>query len=325
VVYRKDRFCPFSSQLPQDYASRIAKISGVKSAVPVKLVVSNCRTSLDVVTFRGVPDAAFGSGFFNIHIAEGSLENWQQRSDAALIGGRLARRRGLSVGDRLDVAGMTITVAGILESSEPQDQNAAYTHLDFVQRAAGSTPGVVTQFNVAVHDPKQLQSVAEAIDAELSKAQEPTATWSDKAFVARAVSDVVEIVRFSRWLGWGCLIGIFALVGNAIVLSVQDRIRDHAILQTLGYDRWLIARLIMTEGIVLSFAGGVIGILAGAAVVRWGAYSLAVEGVSINIEADAASTLVGLAASLVLGVFAGMVPAWQASRREPAECFRAVQ
>jgi len=80
----------------------------------------------------------------------------------------------------------------------------------------------------------------------------------------------------------------------------------------------------MTEGIVLSFAGGMIGILVGAAVVRWGAYSLAVEGVSINIEADAASTLVGLAASLLLGVFAGMVPAWQASRREPAECFRAV-
>ena len=64
VVYRQDRYCPFSSMLPQDYGARIAAISGVKAVVPVKVFVNNCRTGLDVVTFRGIPANAFEEGFF---------------------------------------------------------------------------------------------------------------------------------------------------------------------------------------------------------------------------------------------------------------------
>src|SRR5207248_2620182 len=59
VVYRESRFCPFTSRLPERYLDRIRSVPGVKSAIPMKVVVSNCRTSLDVVTFRGVPADIF--------------------------------------------------------------------------------------------------------------------------------------------------------------------------------------------------------------------------------------------------------------------------
>ena len=44
------------------------------------------------------------------------------------------------------------------------------------------------------------------------------------AFVARAASDLLEIVRFASWLGWGALAAVFALVANSIVLAVQARL-----------------------------------------------------------------------------------------------------
>src|SRR5205085_5421225 len=56
VVYRQNRFCPATSRLPEYYRDRIAKIPHVVSAIPMKIVVNNCRTSLDVVIFRGVPE-----------------------------------------------------------------------------------------------------------------------------------------------------------------------------------------------------------------------------------------------------------------------------
>ena len=87
VVYRKDRFCPATSVLPQDYQARIEQIDGVVSALPVKVVVSNCRTSLDVVTFRGVPkDEFLAQRGGAIRIVSGSLDDWKRRTDAALIG-----------------------------------------------------------------------------------------------------------------------------------------------------------------------------------------------------------------------------------------------
>ncbi|MCA1960193.1 MAG: ABC transporter permease [Desulfomonile sp.] len=325
IVYRQDRYCPFTSNLPQDYHLRIAAIPGVKAAVPVKVMVSNCRTGLDVVTFRGVPDDGLESGFFGqVRLQDGSLDGWKRRSDAAIVGERLAKRRNLKVGDQMELGGLTITVAGILESTEPQDRNVAYTHLDFVQRAAGNRPGVVTQFNVAVVDPSQLREVARLIDEEFRTAQEPTATWSEKSFVGRVAADIIEIVKFAGWLGWGCIAGVFALVANAIFLSVQDRIRDHAVMQTLGYGEWLIARLIVAEAMTVSFTGGIIGVAAGMLVTRIGMFSFSVEGLSIHIHAGIGSIALGLFLSALTGVLAGLIPAFQASRREVAACFRAV-
>ena len=55
VVYRENRFCPFTSRLPEHYENGITAIPGVTQVTPMKVVVNNCGTSLDVVTFRGVP------------------------------------------------------------------------------------------------------------------------------------------------------------------------------------------------------------------------------------------------------------------------------
>lgn len=326
VVYRENRYCPFTSRLPEYYGPRIAKIDGVKSVVPMKIVVNNCRTSLDVVTFRGVPRDDFTSLVApRMKIISGSLQDWQRRSDAALIGETLARRRGLSTGARFDAAGVTVYVAGIIESDEAQDQNVGYVHLDFLQRTVDNNKlGVVTQFNVTVDDPARMPQIAAAIDAEFARDSEPTRTSPEKAFVARAAADIVEIVGFARWLGWGCLAAVMALVGNAIVLAMQDRVREHAVLQTLGFGGGLILRLVVAEGVVLGVMGGLIGAGLAAVVVQWSGLAISTEGLSIQIAGGLDTMLVAVGLSALLGAAASLVPAWQASRREIAACFRAV-
>lgn len=325
VVYRENRFCPFSSNLPQYYEDRIARIEGVKSVVPVRIVVNNCRASLDVITYRGIPERAMEGMAERWSIVDGSVGTWRARSDAAIVGEHLAKRRGFSVGDSFDSAGITVYVAGIARSKEAQDQNVAYVHLDFLQRAARkNAEGIVTQFNVKVDDPAQLEEVAAAIDASFKTDAEPTSTRSEKAFVARAASDIVELVGYSRWLGWGCLIAVAALVGNAIVLSVQDRIKEHAVMQTLGYTGGLIARLIIVEGLAMGLIGGAIGSGAALAAMRGGRFSLSVEGLSMNVMAGWETIAFGLAGAGLIGVVAGLAPALRASRVEIAACFRVV-
>lgn len=327
VVYRENRYCPFTSRLPEHYGRRIAEIPGVQSVTPMRIQVSNCRASLDVVTFRGVPAQQFIDHYMkDLRVLDGSIDEWQRRGDGALVGESLAARRRIKVGDRFSAAGITVYVAGIIDSDEPQDRNVAYTHLSFIQEAAerGGTGGIVTQFNVKVSDPAQLESVADAIDAEFARDQEPTSTHPEKAFVARAASDVLEIVGFAAWIGWAALAAVFALVANAIILAVQDRIRDHAVLQTLGYTGGLIGRLIIAEGMTMGLIGGVVGAAAAHLVVSRGRFSLTMEGLNVEIAADPMIMVIGLGMSVALGVLAGLVPAWQASRREIATCFRAV-
>src|SRR4051812_10761099 len=286
VVYRENRFCPATSKLPERYEDRIAKVPGVASVIPMKIVVTNCRASLDVITYRGVAEEDLGALAKRWNVTGGSLEAWGKRTDAALVGEGLASRRGFRVGQSFDASGITVNVAGIIRSEDAQDQNVAYVHLAFLQRAAKGGLGIVTQFNIRVTDPARLEEVAKAIDAEFRSEQDPTTTRPEKAFVAQAGSDILEIVGFTRWLGWGCLGAVLGLVANAVVLSVRDRVREHAVLQTLGYRPGLIARMIVSEGLVLGLMGGSLGTLLAVLGIRFGHFALFNEGLSIAISAD---------------------------------------
>lgn len=325
VVYRQNRFCPFASRLPEHYTSRVNRIEGVASVVPIKIVVTNCGAALDVVTFRGVPRENYAVVAKKFTFLSGSMDQWERRSDAALIGEDLASRRRLKAGDVLTAAGVSAYVAGVIRSQEPQDQNVAYVDLKFLQQTAlRGGDGIVTQFNVKVHDPAHLERVAAAIDQEFRHDPEPTDTRPEKAFVARAAHDLVQIVGFTRYLGWAALAVVLALVSNAIVLSVQDRVREHAVLQTLGFRGGLIARLIVAEGVLLGVTGGAIGSLAAYGLVYFGNFSLSSEGTSVAVRGDATLLVLGLTLSAAVGVVAGLIPALQASRRAIAASFRAV-
>lgn len=325
IVFRKDRFCPATSRLPEHYADKIERMDGVASVVPQLIVVNNCGASLDVITYRGIPRDHLQTLAENWVVVSGSLDDWHDRSDAAVLGERLALRRGFEVGDSFDAAGVTVNVAAIIQSTEAQDQNVAYVDLQFLQQAALQAElGQVTQFAVRAADPSQSEDIATAIDETFRHDTEPTTTSPEKAFVAQAGADVVNLVSFTHYLGWGCLAAVLALIANAIVLSVQDRIREHAVLQTLGYRRGLIARLIVAEGLMLGVIGGVFGTIGAGVLVHYGSFTLSNEGLHILVAIDPATLGLGLAVAAGVGVLAGLVPAWRAGRQEIASCFRAV-
>jgi putative ABC transport system permease protein len=316
VVYRENRFCPFTSRLPQWYGDRIERLDGVTSVLPMRVLVSNCRASLDVVTFRGVPadDLARTIGDGGT-ITVGTIDDWTRRTDAALVGEALAARRGIRVGDRFSAAGITVFVAGILASDRAQDRNVAYVHLPFLQESIsrGGSGGVVTQFSVTVADPAQLEPVADAIDELFARDEHPTSTWPEKAFTGRAVRDIVELVGFAGWVGRAALIAVLALVANAIVLAMRDRVRDHAVMRTLGWTGPLLAWMVLLEGAILGLLGGGLGAAAAAIAIGWGRFSMTMEGMNVEIANDPRIALIGTAIAIGLGLLAGTVPAIRAA------------
>jgi putative ABC transport system permease protein len=259
-------------------------------------------------------------------IIEGSSESWRSRGDGAIVGESLAKRRGIKVGDRFSAAGITVFVAGILESDHAQDRNVSWVHLPFLQESArrGGTGSIVTQFNVKVDDPTRLESIAADIDDAFAHDEHPTTTRPEKAFVGRAASDIIELVDFAGMLAWGSLAAVFALIANAIILSMRDRVRDHAVLQTLGYTGGLIGWMVVIEGTLLGLAGGLLGALAAWLTVRLGHFSLTMEGLNVEIATGWIAPVLGIVAAIVLGLLAGIVPAIRLARHDISSAFRAV-
>src|SRR5436190_12688152 len=110
IVYQANRFCPFTSRLPEDYAGTIKKVPGVREVVPVQVFLNNCKASLDLVIFHGMPSEKLHATR-EIQFTAGDREAFDSRSDGALAGRALARRRGLAPGQRFTIGGISVTIA----------------------------------------------------------------------------------------------------------------------------------------------------------------------------------------------------------------------
>jgi len=314
VVYRENRFCPATSRLPEHYLSEIERIPGVRETIPVQIVVNNCGASLDVITFRGVPPGTLREYNPELEVIAGSYDQWTARSDAALLGENFAARRGLRPGDQFEAVGVRVSVAGIVRSPLVQDNNVAYVHLPFLQQSSRVGLGTVTQFNVRVASADHLEPVSARIDALLASDQAPTKTRPEKAFFAQTASDLIELIGFTRWLGVGAVFAVLGLVANALLLVARKRIKENAILQTLGFPRRSVATLMLWEGVLLGVAGGALGSLSARVFFHLQRFTFGNEGLTLALVPRPSVILSGFVLAAVLGLLASLWPAYVAAR-----------
>lgn len=324
IVYRDKRFCPYTSRLPEDYGRKISLIPGVVSVTPVKILVNHCGASLDTVTFRGIPKDQASSFLKDITFISGDLDTWFKANDAAVLGSELASRRGVKVGELLHAAGITVRVAGILDSKNVQDLNVAYVHLDFIQKASSHGLGTVTQFNVKVADYNLLDEVASKIDTRFKNDREPTHTRPEKAFLAQVAKDMVSLISFTRWLGLGAVVAVIFLVTNTVIIAVRGRIKENAVMQAIGFCSEHLFWMILAEGLILGAIGGLLGTGLAMSILEWGHFSISSEGLSILFQVDAILFFKAFLISLVIGLFSGVYPALISNGGRLADKLRSV-
>jgi putative ABC transport system permease protein len=315
VVYRENRFCPSTSRLPEHYLPTIKRIPGVREVIPIQITVNNCGASLDVITFRGIPPEALKKYNPDLKVLSGSYEEFIERTDAALVGNHFALRRGLKVGDKFEAVGVTVLVAGIISSDSPQDNNVAYVHLPFLQQASRIGLGIVTQFNVKVKSSDLLETVADQIDETFKSDQQPTQTRPEKAFFAQTAKQMIELIGFTRWLGLGAVLAVLGLVANAVLLIVRSRVKETAILQTLGFSRKDIAVIVLFEGVLLGLIGGILGVAGAFSFFHFKAFTIGNEGLTLALTPTIEILFNGLVVSVLLGLVASIYPAWKATSR----------
>jgi len=168
-----------------------------------------------------------------------------------------------------------------------------------------------------------------AIDQALLGRAFPQLTVFTLANVVRAVESTVNLYRT-----FGTLIGVIAIVvatlftSTVLLMSVDDRSREIALLRAIGYSPTTIGTYVVEEGLLLSVVGLAIGLLAGFA----GAYLLNVflerslqdlpsgfQFVAFNLSVIGN----GILEVLVIGLVASILPALRAVRLDPAVELRA--
>lgn len=313
IVFQENRFCPTSSRLPEDYSRKIRDVHGVRDVMPIQVWTNNCRASLDIVVFNGAaPDQIQATR--PVKLVKGSWTAFGSRRDAAIVGRNVAQRRGLNVGDQFSIGDLSVNVAGIFRSSVPSEENLIYTSLEFLQYTRGlDAAGLVTQHEVLLTEDADPDRVASEIDAVLRAGPVATTTRRKGAFQASTLSDLVDLIGFAHWLGYACVGLVLSLVATTTVMSVQDRIKEYAVLQTIGVRPMRAMGLVLAESTILCLVGGIAGTGMALGILAVGGFAIGAEGATIAFRPSWWLAGSGSVVSLAVGVIAGLAPAIQAA------------
>lgn len=322
IVFQANKFCPATSHVPQDYSRQIAGMDGVRDLVPIQVFTNNCRASLDVVVFYGLPPKQLRD-VRDMQLLSGDWSAFQRHQDSAVVGRSLAQRRGIRVGDTFSIGQLSVNVAGVFSSADPAEENYVYCHLDFLQRSNGvDLVGTVTQFEVLLDPGVNALEVCNAIDDKFRNGSVETHTSPKGVFQAQSLGDLVQLIGMARFVGFSCVGLVLALVATTTVMSVQDRVTEHAVLQTIGFSSPRIFSFVLMESVLLSLAGGILGVGLALLTLHFSSLSLGAEAVAITFTPSLSLAIVGLVVSVLVGVVAGLVPAAHAASIEIVPALR---
>jgi len=164
----------------------------------------------------------------------------------------------------------------------------------------------------------QAQTQIDAHNAAVEKDNPEAKAMAEAGFRSPVVSlhgDHVRSIRPTLWLMQGgvfflLLIGAVNLV-NLLLIRASGRAKEMAIRQSMGASRLHVVRQILTETVLLTAVGGLLGIVVGA----WGTQLLQVLGVNrlplgAHITFDGRLASIGLCAAVILGIVIAVPIAW---------------
>lgn len=263
------------------------------------------RRSLAAV--RGVTPAAM-LVHSNVRLTEGRFP--RAGEDEVMLGAMAHVRLGvpsesIAVGQSLMLEGRPWRIVGTFDASGTIMQAEVWAPLTDIKEA---TKRETISCVVMTLEPSQAEFgdvdyfCRSRIDLELSAMRESEYYAGLSRFFAP--------IRFVAWATAG-LIGLGGLFGglNTMYAAFAARVREVGMLQSLGYRRGAVVLSLVQESVIASSAGGLLACVAGLLLLDGLAVRFSMG--AFGLVVDESVLLVGLGASLVLGIVGALPPAWK--------------
>jgi len=253
----------------------------------------------------------------------GEYQEFLRDRRGAAVGRQLADLYGFRVGDTIPLksaiypGNWEFTVRAIYDAKdETTITRQMYFHFDYlneqIKKVFPRRADAAGVFVVGIKDGPSAADVARTVDAEFKNSLAETLTETEKAFTLGFVAMVETIVVAIEGVSYVVILIIMAVAANTMAMTARERLAEYATLKALGFKPGMVAAIIMGEAFLLALIGAGIGMLLTAPVVR--GFHAATISVFAKMPLVAETFYLQAACAVVVGLVAGVVPAFRAAR-----------
>jgi putative ABC transport system permease protein len=245
-------------------------------------------------------------------------------SDEAMVGARIRGRfRGVDLGQTLELKkNRPVKVVGVFKDGGSAHESEVWVDLDTLRSTFGREGSVSSvrvkleseaafdAFQAGVEQDKRLGLMALRETAYYEKQSEGTSLFI-------SILGIVTAFCFSL----GAMLGAM----NTMYAAIANRRREIGTLRALGFSRFSILIAFLIEGVILSFAGGLVGAVASLAMgaVKFSMLNFASWSEMVfQFEPTPRVIITSLVAAIAMGFLGGFFPAVRAARVSPLAAMR---
>jgi len=312
--------------LPIAYREGIRSIPGVKQVVNLTWLGGQYKDDRPENAFAqfGTDPAELFKVYLDLHVTPNQLEAWQRDRAGCVVDAELSKRYGWKIGDRVVIKGVRIpvdldlTIRGVFESSEPGGTDEIFFNQTYLDEAFPKIKGYTGFYGVLGDSPQAVAQITNAIDAKFRNSEYPTKSWSAKAFGLAFIGRLGNVKAFILSICSAVVFATLLVSATTIAMSIRERIREAALLRTLGFTRGEVAGLFVCESVSLAVLSAFMAVVLAAGLIPAIAKSPQ-SGMYLNrVTITSGTVILVILVSAVLGALSSLVPAYKASHQNIA-------
>ncbi len=331
IVLRKGAGAEINSSVDRSQAAILESLAGIATDASGQPLLSK-----EPVVLNNLPKRGSGKPS-NVTVRGTSLRGLQMRPQVQIVEGRMFRPgtseivtgraisrgfQGAGLGETLRFAGRDWVVVGVFDAGRSGFDSEIWGDADQMLQAFRRGSYSTLVFRLA--DASQFDLIKAALESDPRLTVELKPEQRFYAEQSEALATFISILGMSL----SVIFSVGAIVGAMITMfaAVASRVGEIGTLRALGFRRGAVLIAFLSEAMLLSLVGGLIGL---------GAASLMQ---TVNISTTNFQTFAELAFqfkltptiawqtlafALFMGVVGGFIPAWRAARMKIVDCLRA--
>lgn len=259
------------------------------------------------------------------YMVEGNYFDLDKRSDGIILGSRLAQNLGVGMDDNVTVltsdgTSKIFKIIGVFETgSATTDKAKAMVSIHAARQLFSENKSFATDILINIKDFEKAVKVAQKISGVTQYKVEP---WQE----GNSQLDSANVIRNLLAVTISLTILIVAGFGiyNIMNMTVNEKIREIAILKAMGFNGNDIVEIFLTQSVIIGIIGGIVGLAMGNVISRIIdeiPFKIATF-TTLPIDYKPSDYILAFIFGIIITIIAGYLPAKKASKLDPVSILR---